>query len=86
MDSKDGTQSESQIRSSELVRRSPGRPTGYMIWDDGKLMQQFEYELSKWYGYWHTTRETEWLEVPTKKAPNAVREPSRTHDTQQPET
>lgn len=65
------TGDEPQVRSSELVRRGPGRPTGYMIWDDGKLMQQFEYELSKWYGYWHTTRETEWLEVPTKKAPNS---------------
>jgi len=57
-----------------MVRRCNERPTGYLIWDDGKLMQQWEYTLMKWFGYWHTTRETEWREVQTKQVPNT--EPS----------
>jgi len=54
-----------------LVRRSYYEPTGYLIWDDGKkLMQEWRYEESTWYGYWHTVKKTEWREVPQKVAPN----------------
>lgn len=40
------------------------QPTGYIRWYNGALQQQFYYILSRWLGYWHTTKETEWRDVP----------------------
>jgi hypothetical protein len=44
------------------------KPTGYLIWDNGVLMQELECSWQRWGGYyWMYEHRKEWVKVPTKK-------------------
>ena len=50
-------------------RKTDEKFTGYMIWDDGVLYQQWEYILREWDANalrWIATKDTEWRKVPAK--------------------